>query len=148
MPFYIQLELFTAFKRQYPGKAIGVTTFMSLKPWFIRRLKEWNTCYCHYHQEIRELLNGFNEMRTDDNGLHSKGESCKCTCPQVCTIPVQTCVPTAELPIYPRLCQSKLMTYTDVTELWQSLLCPIEGCGPWLQKLCLMEKCIHCGVKF
>ena len=87
-------------------------------------------------------------MHTDDNGLHSKGESCECTCPQVCAIPVETCVPAAELPIYPRLCQSKLLTYAGVTELWQSLLCPIEGCGPWFQKLCLMGKCIHCGVKF
>ena len=50
-----------------------LTAFQKLKPWFMTRLREWNTC--RYHTEIKDLLLGFNNMRTICRGVHV---SCHC----------------------------------------------------------------------
>lgn len=122
--------------------------FVSLKPWFICQLKEWNICCCHYHQEIWELLHGFNDMRVYEKGLHGKGQLCQCSCKEICAIPLHTCSLPVKLDSGPFLCSSHILTYMEVTEFWQSLLCPIEIASLWFKKNCLLEKCNLCGVIF
>jgi hypothetical protein len=36
--------------------------FQNLKPWFIKRLKEWNMCTCQYHIELNEFKHGLNVL--------------------------------------------------------------------------------------
>lgn len=143
----MQLEFFSSFKRKYPGKEIGITTFVSLKPWFIRRLTEWNTCCCRYHQEIRELLNGLNDIRTSGKGVHGEDGTCTCRCSQVCAIPMHSCDPPPGTVTPASQCLSHLLQFSGVTELWQSLLCAKEPLSPWFKRDCLMGQCDQCGVK-
>jgi hypothetical protein len=51
----MQLDIFTAFKEKRPNFSIELTSFTCLKPWFVKLMKEWNTCYYHYHTELMEL---------------------------------------------------------------------------------------------
>jgi hypothetical protein len=54
----------TTFKFEYPTAPISLMTFQSLKPWWVWKFTTWNTyCYC-YHQELKELLGGFNDIIT------------------------------------------------------------------------------------
>jgi hypothetical protein len=41
---------------------VGVCSFEKLKPFYVRRLKEWNNNACKYYVEMMELKNGFNNM--------------------------------------------------------------------------------------
>jgi hypothetical protein len=43
--------------------------FQSLKPWFVRKLHEWNTC-CRYHIELSKLEEGLNSIRSQAKGVH------------------------------------------------------------------------------
>jgi hypothetical protein len=59
-----QLELYAAFMQKHHGINCCLWSFDMLKPWWMRRLKNWNTCYCWYHQELVELRHSLNVMRT------------------------------------------------------------------------------------
>ncbi|MCO5569206.1 hypothetical protein L7F22_022916 [Adiantum nelumboides] len=45
-------EFFMNFKDQHPSIDIGFRAFHKLKPFFVRKLKERNTCCCVYHTRI------------------------------------------------------------------------------------------------
>jgi hypothetical protein len=77
------VEFFTSFKAKFPNIPIMLTILQALKPWFVRWLQDWNTYYCRYHMELRELLNRFNDMNTQGKGIHDT-YSCKCT--KVCDV--------------------------------------------------------------
>jgi hypothetical protein len=86
-------------------------------------------------------------MHSDAKGLHGKGGTCECCCPEVCAVPILGCDPSPGTKICPSRCNSNLITYAGVTELWQSLMCAKDSPGPWFKKLCLMGKCNLCGVR-
>src|ERR1700738_2859906 len=77
--YVLQLEFYSAFKDKYPDTKCKLTVFQVLKPWWVRRLKNWNTCCCKYHQELSLLLVGFNDMRIELHGI-----DCLCGCALVC----------------------------------------------------------------
>lgn len=60
---YLQLKFFIAFRQRFLEIQVMLIVFKKLKLWFLRRLKDWNTCCCQYHMELKELLNGFNDMK-------------------------------------------------------------------------------------
>jgi hypothetical protein len=76
----VQLEFFIAFKEKFPKILVMLTMFQALKPWFVQQLKDWNTS-CRYHMELKELSNGFNEIRTIGKGIHG---TCNYKCTEVC----------------------------------------------------------------
>jgi hypothetical protein len=80
-------------------------------------------------------------------GLHGKGGTCECRCPEVCVVPILGCAPLLGIEIRPSRCNSNLITYAGVTELWKSLMCVKDSPGPWFKKLCLMGKYNLCGVR-
>jgi hypothetical protein len=41
---------------------IGFISFHNLKPYFMKNLQDFNSCYCKYHQEMVEIKVGFNNM--------------------------------------------------------------------------------------
>ena len=51
-----------SFKARYPNMLCSLTSFESMKPWWVRHLRLWNTCYCKYHQELLELLRALDTM--------------------------------------------------------------------------------------
>ncbi len=57
-----------------------LTRFHNMKLWFVKRLKEWNTCCYKYHREVNELRLGANNMKTIGNNVHNH---CACLCETV-----------------------------------------------------------------
>jgi hypothetical protein len=78
-----QLHFFTRFKEKHLEIGIGFISFHTLKPWFMQRLKEFNTYCCWYHTKLKELKNGFNNMQ-----LHGPHKACTCQCSEVCNLPM------------------------------------------------------------
>ncbi len=60
----LQLDFYTQFAKAHPNCIVGLRAFEKLKPYYVRRLKECNTCACKYHIEMVELHACFNNMRT------------------------------------------------------------------------------------
>ncbi len=60
-----------------------LTKFQTLKPWFVKRLKEWNTCTCRYHTKLNELKCGLNILRV---GKHVHDSHCVCSCEGICKL--------------------------------------------------------------
>jgi hypothetical protein len=65
-----QLEFYGAFKTRHPTAICSLSSFEDLKPWWVKRLKLWNTCCCKYHQEVTELMIALDVMRTDKHEVH------------------------------------------------------------------------------
>lgn len=60
--FYLQLILYTWFKETNPSMEIGFSTFEKLKPWFVKQLAEFNSCYFRHHAQMLELKDALNAM--------------------------------------------------------------------------------------
>jgi len=41
--------------KEHPSCQVGLQSFQKLKPFYLKRLKEWNICASKYHVEIIEL---------------------------------------------------------------------------------------------
>ncbi len=54
---------------------IRLQAFKKLKPWSIKRLKEFNSCCCNYDVQMAELKNGYNSMH-----IGHFNQNCMCTC--------------------------------------------------------------------
>jgi hypothetical protein len=50
----MQLDFYRYFVKAH-GKKVGLRAFEKLKPYYVRKLKERNTCSCKYHVEMVEL---------------------------------------------------------------------------------------------
>jgi hypothetical protein len=108
----VQLEFYTSFKAIYPNVVYSLSSFESMKPWWVRRLRLWNTCCRKYHQELLELLRALDTMQTDKLGVHS---SCNYECQLVCG--GLDCANAA------RFCNAHREVYERLTNLWSSMLC-------------------------
>jgi hypothetical protein len=75
------LKFFMTFKLKHLEILVMLSKFQSLKPWFVKRLKEWNTCTCRYHTKLNELRLGFNIMQVVGNVVHNQ---CVYSCENVC----------------------------------------------------------------
>jgi hypothetical protein len=108
----MQLDFFTTFKEKHPNVSIELTSFTCLKPWLVKRMKEWNTCYYHYHIELVELKIGLNNMHSKIGGIHA---NCACRCVDVCyPIDVQDV----------GNCYANQSTFTGPSDLSTSIFCP------------------------
>ena len=74
---------------------IGQRSFEYLKPFFVKPMKDRNTCCCIYHVELEELRVALNNMRKSKN---------------VCSHSPGTCIVGSKL-------------YVGLTELWESIVC-------------------------
>jgi hypothetical protein len=84
-----------------------------LKPWFVQRLKEFNTCCYQYHIELRELKDGFNNIR-----LCGPDEVCICECNEVCN-PLIFTHDQHQTPS----CLSNESILKGVIDFWQKIVC-------------------------
>lgn len=139
----MQLEFFTTSRTSNPEAAVMISSFHRLKPWFVYRLKEWNTCTCRYHTELGELLIGFNNMRTVGKGVHGQ---CQCLCEEVCQR--NSIQPCEEGHSYlPQHCGAHLHRFERMSSLWTTILCPQPMWSKWFKRECLMGECNLCGIK-
>ncbi len=80
MCFYLAIKFFTIFKLKHFEVQAMLSKFQHLKPWFIKRLKEWNTCTYRYHIEFNELKIVLDTMQAVGKDVHS----CVCKCENIC----------------------------------------------------------------
>jgi hypothetical protein len=125
----LQLSLYTRFKEENPNVEVGLRIFESLKPWYVKRLQEFNSCCCRYHVQIAELKDGFNNMRR--RFLHT---SCNCNC-DVCG---------ARGPETP--CWASSSTVEGVRAMCDLVLCSKLESMDFHKLDCIRGNCTDCGV--
>ncbi len=69
-------EFYLRFRSTHLEHIIGKWTFERLKPFFVKPMKEQNTCCCIYHIEMEELQLGLNNMKVKSSLHHS--DECEC----------------------------------------------------------------------
>jgi hypothetical protein len=133
--FILELDFFTLFKDEHPNVQMQLRAFESLKPWFVKKLREWNIC-CKYHTEIDELKEGFNGIRSHGKGFHGQ---CTCSC-------VEICHPFGK-DSGARKCQAHVYYFKILTKLWSSNLCPTNIFSSFHKRDCLLCSFPICVVK-
>jgi hypothetical protein len=61
---------------------LGKRVFELMKPFFVKTLKDKNTCCCIYHTKINELRLAFNLMKI--GSVVQENKVCDCACGDVC----------------------------------------------------------------
>jgi hypothetical protein len=79
-----------------------------LKPWFVKRLKEWNMCTYQYHMQLNELKCGLNILRTRK---HIHDSHYVCSCEGICKPQINNVVGELSYSAHTR-------TYSILTSLW------------------------------
>jgi len=133
LAFFAQLDFFTRFKQKNPDIKIMLTAFSNLKPYFVKRLTEWNTCVCWKHSEMEELSVGINAMRAIGQGIHN---DCECMC-EICRPPGTPNDVTG--------CQAFSCKYNRISDLWCSILCAKPEYSEFHRRECLLGACLNCG---
>jgi hypothetical protein len=103
-------------------------SFEALKPWYVKRLKEFNSGCCRYHVQMAELKDAFNLMRRGT--LH---RSCTCSC--------VVCGGSND-----RTCQASTFVLPGVTAMCELILCPKTEDTEFHNLLCIRGDCINYGI--
>ena len=61
-----QSQLYSLFQQTHPEIRIGQRSFEACKPWFIRFMRERDTCCCRYHVEFQLLYDSFRALHGYD----------------------------------------------------------------------------------
>jgi hypothetical protein len=130
-----QLEFYTIFVGKYPDFPCSLSSFENLKPWWMRRLRVWNTCCCRYHQELTKLMIAINGMRTDKKGVHS---DCSCDYTVVCG--------GIDCGLSSQICNAHREIFERLMNQWTSILCEKGELSMWHKCSCLLGECVECGV--
>ena len=102
--------------------------FKKLKPYFVRKLKDRYTCCCITHMQMSFLRDAISSIRQASHGLHGLNCTCKC---DICA-----CT---------NICQAGTRTFTSMTLLRESIMCPKVDGSTYHELKCLMGKCSSCG---
>jgi hypothetical protein len=78
----VKTDFFLRFQPTHLDLIIGQRSFESLKSFFVKPVKDRNTC-CIYHVEINELKLALNLMRINST-IHDR-KRCGCHCDNVCS---------------------------------------------------------------
>ena len=108
---------------------VGLRSFEALKPWYVKRLKELNSCCCRYHVQMLELKDAFNLLRWGT--LH---QSCGCTCG------IYQGTSTAS-------CEAPNSFLLGVTAMFELIQCPKSEGGEFHSLSCIRGNCPNCGVE-
>lgn len=135
---YVQLDFFTSFKDIQPEVPIMFILFQMLRPWFVHRLTQWNTC-CHYHMDLKELLLAMNDMWRQRKGVHDR---CSYVCSKVCNTQEHEGMQLTNT----IRCSTNLVLFSGLTQMWTSMLHLKPILSLWHSKNCLEVLFLECGV--
>jgi hypothetical protein len=79
----VHIEFFLRFQVAHLDLIIGQRSLEYLKPFFVKPVKDWNTC-CIYHVQFNELKLVLNPMRTKSTTIHDI-ERCGCHYDNMCS---------------------------------------------------------------
>jgi hypothetical protein len=108
--------------------------YISLKPFFVKSMKDQNLCYCKHHIELVFLKDSLNCLRRSFI-VHSPTCSYNSIVCNASSDGSDVCV-----------CSSSLLTYAGIFALWQACMCPKEEDDEWHAHCCLLGECDLCGV--
>jgi hypothetical protein len=109
---------------------VGLQAFEKRKPYYVKKLKEHNTCACKYHTKMVELQDGFNNLRIASKGVH--GRLCNCNYDICCSKILGHCI-------------TKRVQFSKLIDMWTLSLYPMED-YVWHNPCCLKGECLNCGV--
>jgi hypothetical protein len=115
---------------------MNLTKFQRLKPWFVRRLKQWNTCTFQYHTKFNELRLSLNIMWVARKDIHGQ---CVCYCKNVCK-------PELNYVSSEHYCIAHQQPYNTLSSLWTSTFCSKDENIEFHNKGCIMGECNRCGI--
>jgi hypothetical protein len=78
-PFLLQTSFFLRFMEAHPECNIRQRAFERLKPSWVKKLKERNTCCCIYHVEMDMMKAGLITLRDKLRGFYTL-TNCNCLC--------------------------------------------------------------------
>ena len=58
----MQVDFYNSFKAAHADLKVSFVSFWKLRPFFVRRLRDFNSYCCRYHQEMIEITQAFNNM--------------------------------------------------------------------------------------
>jgi hypothetical protein len=93
--------------------------FLSQAKALFRKLKDFNTCCCKYHQEMIEIKVGFNNLRAPTVHQEGLNSPCACCCETICGNPINGAGQGQGVS-----CQATYHTYKSCSDLWEKFLCP------------------------
>jgi len=134
------VDFFTQFKTAHEDVQIGLKSFVKLKPYFVKRLKDFNTCCCKYHQEMVKIKDGFNMRSTDVHHGDDHHSSCSCQCDSICTRPVNNSLVQDIV-----TCQGIHHIFKRSMDLWSQSFCPTPLGSFWYKISCVKGECTLCG---
>jgi hypothetical protein len=108
----VQMESFVCFQKAHPNAMIRNRIFDSLRPFWVKQMKEWYVCCCICHVELEELRVALNNIQLSCS-IHSKTH-CKSSCEDVCQLETTKT----------NICTSSHATYLGLTTLWEFMICP------------------------
>ena len=126
-----QTTFFLRFTEAHPECSVRQRAFERLKPWWVRKLKERNTCCCIYHVQMDFMKVALGLLRDKQRGVHSSS-SCTCEC-SVCKGEI------------PGACHAHEAIFKRITLMWESCVCPKGELDVWHKLECLMGECPNCG---
>ncbi len=127
----VQIEFFLRFQDAHPKTIVGQKVFESLKPFFVKTLKDKNTHCCIYHTKMNELRLAFNIMRT--RGVVHENQICDYAYGDVCGFDGQPC-------------QTSGKVYKGITQMWETIVCPKNEFDEWHKRICLFGNYSKCGM--
>lgn len=127
------MELYKRFKSTYPAVKLSLRSFETLKPFFVRKLKERYTYCCIYHIQMVYFKNDFNQMRQNKFGHHAKEHPCTCS---ICGRHSDA-----------RHCSANQAVFQHISDLLDSMLCPRPKDHEYHARRCLLGECPRCGVR-
>lgn len=130
----IATNFFHRIQEKHLHAKIKCIAFTLLKPWFVRHIKEWNTYYWCYHMDLVEFHIGLNNMHSKTRGLCA---NCDCRCVICCPLGVDQNF---------QECCAYQISFSRLTNLWTSIVCPIVDGHEWHKQACLMGECTLCGL--
>jgi hypothetical protein len=113
---------------QTPNLQIRLSSFEKLKPWFVKRLNEFNSCCCSYHVQMVELKDGYNSMWTR---LFHQNYICPC----------KICRPLGEAK-----CVANSAIAIGVRNLCDQILCLKEEIDEFHKLQYIQGDCCTCGI--
>ena len=81
----LQLDFYTRFRAANRDITVSYVAWRRLKPFFVKRLTDFNSCCCRYHQEMQEITTGFMNMRSQKVHVEASESSYGCWCAGLCT---------------------------------------------------------------
>jgi hypothetical protein len=107
---------------------IGLRSFEALKPWYVKRLKEFKSCCCRYHIQLEELKDAWNLMH---RGMLHQSYTCNC---EVCKSHNED------------TCKASKSILLGVTAMCTLVLCEKTEGQDFHNLSCIQSDCKNCSI--